>query len=70
MLNIINIILKNFKLLLRSKSSALIIVIGPLLTIFLVGIAFDHMDKYSINVGIYLASESEFTESFILGFDT
>ena len=39
MLNIINIIMKNFKLLLRSKSSALIIVIGPLLMIFLVGVA-------------------------------
>ena len=39
MLNIINIIMKNFKLLLRSKSSALIIVMGPLLMIFLVGVA-------------------------------
>jgi len=59
------IIHKNFKLLIRSKSSALIIILGPLLVIFLVGIAFDNINKYSINIGTYSSKYNELTESFI-----
>jgi len=59
------LIRKNFKVLIRSKSSALIIILGPLLVIFLVGIAFDNVSKYSINVGTYSEEYSELTESFI-----
>ena len=66
MRNIVSIISKNFKLLLRSKTSALIIVLGPLLVIFLVGIAFDNMDQYTLNIGVYSDSYSELTESLIL----
>jgi ABC-2 type transport system permease protein len=58
------IIKKNFKLLIRSKSSALIIILGPLLVIFLVGIAFDNINKFSLNIGTYSESYSELTESF------
>ena len=60
------IIKKNFKLLIRSKSSALIVILGPLLVIFLVGIAFDNVNKYSLNIGVYSDSYSELTESFIV----
>ncbi|MBD3249744.1 hypothetical protein GF336_06890 [Candidatus Woesearchaeota archaeon] len=59
------IIKKNFKLLIRSKSSALVIILGPLLVIFLVGMAFDTMNKFSLNIGTYSDSYSELTESFI-----
>ena len=59
------IIKKNFKLLIRSKSSALIIIFGPLLVIFLVGIAFDNMDRYNINIGAYSSSYSDLSESYI-----
>lgn len=59
------IIQKNLKLLIRSKSSALIIILGPLLVIFLVGIAFDNIGKYSLNIGTYSESYSPLSESFI-----
>lgn len=59
------IIKKNFKLLIRSKSSALIVILGPLLIIFLVGIAFDNINTYSIDIGTYSESYSELSESFI-----
>ncbi len=60
------IISKNLKLLIRSKSSALIVIIGPLLVIFLVGIAFSNINKYSLNIGVYSDEYSELTESFIV----
>ena len=59
------IIVKNFKLLIRSKSSALIIILGPLLVIFLVGIAFDNLNQYSLSIGTYSERYTELTESFI-----
>jgi len=60
------IIAKNLKLLIRSRSSALIVIIGPLLVIFLVGIAFSNINKYSLNIGVYSDEYSELTESFIM----
>jgi len=65
MFSLFKIIKKNLKLLVRSKSSALIIILGPLLVIFLVGIAFDNLNKYSLNIGTYSESYSPLTESFI-----
>ena len=59
------IIKKNFRLLVRSKSSALIIILGPLLVIFLVGIAFDNMNRFSINIGTYSEGYSDLSNSFI-----
>jgi len=62
---LLKIIQKNFKLLIRSRSSALIILLGPLLVIFLAGIAFDNLNKYSLNIGTYSGKYNELTESFI-----
>lgn len=59
------IISKNFKLLTRSKASSLIVIFGPLLLIFLVGIAFDTSNTYNINIGIYSEQFSNVTDSFI-----
>ncbi|MBN2567235.1 ABC transporter permease [Candidatus Woesearchaeota archaeon] len=59
------IIKKNFRLLLRSKSSALIVVLGPLLIIFLVGLAFDTSQTSAIKIGAYADSYTELTDSFI-----
>ena len=59
------IIQKNLKLLIRSKSSALIIILGPLLVIFLVGIAFDNVNQYSLKIGTYSESYSPLSESLI-----
>jgi ABC-type multidrug transport system permease subunit len=65
MFTLLHLIGKNLKLLIRSKSSALIIILGPLLVIFLLGITFDNINKYSLNLGVYSASYSELSESFI-----
>ena len=65
MVALLKIIKKNFKLLIRSKSSALIIILGPLLVIFLVGIAFDNVSQFSLKIGTYSDSYSELSDSLI-----
>ena len=62
---ITKIIKKDLKLLVRSKSSALIVILGPLLVIFLVGIAFDTMSQFALNIGTYSSSYNDLTNSFI-----
>ena len=64
-MKILNIMLKNFKLLIRSRTSALIIVLGPLLIIALVGLAFSNTSLYAINIGVYSSSYNELSESLI-----
>ena len=59
------IIQKNIKLLLRTKASTLIIVLGPLLLVFFSGIAFDNTNLYSVKIGTYSASYNALTNSFI-----
>jgi len=65
MLTVFKIISKNFKLLTRSKASSLIIIFGPLLLIFLVGIAFDTTNTYNINIGVYSGEFNDVTDNFI-----
>ncbi len=59
------IIKKNLKLLLRSKASALIVILGPLMVIFLLGIAFDNSNLYALNLGIIAPEKTPLTEDFI-----
>lgn len=56
---------KNFKLLARSKSSALIIILGPLLIMLLAGLAFNNTNTYSMNIGVFSEDYTNLTESFI-----
>ena len=65
MLNLLNIILKNFRLLIRNKSSALVVIVGPLLLIFLVGMAFNTSSLYDLKLGVYTSSYSELTNSLL-----
>ncbi|MEM4267852.1 MAG: ABC transporter permease [Candidatus Woesearchaeota archaeon] len=60
-----SIINKNFKLILRSKISALIILGGPLLIIMMVGMALNTDNSLRINIGYYVPSMNELTNSFI-----
>lgn len=60
-----SLIKKNFKLLLRAKSSSLIVILGPLLVIFLVGVAFDNANTYALNLGVYSESYNDLTNSFV-----
>ena len=50
-MEIIKLIEKNLKILFRSKTSSLVIFIGPLLIILLAGIAFNNSSTYQINIG-------------------
>jgi ABC-type multidrug transport system permease subunit len=66
MAKLISIIRKNFKILIRSKSSALIILVGPLLLILLVGSAFNTTSFSNINIGTYSESYNDLSNSIIL----
>lgn len=61
----LKLIKKNLKLLVRSKSSALIVVFGPMLIIFLVGLAFDNSNAYSVSVGSYSEEYNDLSNSFL-----
>lgn len=67
MANLWNIVMKNLKLLIRSKTSALVVILGPLLIIFLVGMAFNTSSLYDLKLGIYSPSYSELTNSLVDG---
>ena len=56
---------KNIKLLVRARSSALIVIFGPLLVIFLAGIAFDNTNLYAVKVGTFSEQYNDLSNSFI-----
>ena len=56
---------KNLKIILRSRNSAMIILLGPLIIIFLVGAAFNTSSLFNIKVGAFSSSYSELAESLI-----
>ena len=57
-------ILKNIKYLLRAKSSSLIVIYGPLILIFLLGIAYDNANLQNVKVDVYSESYSELSDAF------
>lgn len=56
---------KNLKLLVRSKTSALVIFFAPLLIILLLGLSYNTSSKYGLNIGIYAPSFSEDVNALI-----
>ncbi|HJX05132.1 MAG TPA: ABC transporter permease [Candidatus Nanoarchaeia archaeon] len=60
-----SIIKKNFKLLIRSKASAFIILIGPLLVILLVGMVFSGKSSYELSIGYYAPEKNNLTVAFV-----
>jgi ABC-type multidrug transport system permease subunit len=65
MTKILTIIWKNLKLLLRSRISALIILLGPLVIILLVSLAFNSSEDAKVNVGYYSPQYNDLTLSFV-----
>ncbi len=53
MKNLLRTIGKNIRLILRSKASALIIIIAPILLFLLVGSAYNHAKTYSLTLGVF-----------------
>jgi len=62
---LLEVIKKNFKILIRSKSSGLIILFGPLLLILLVGTAFNTTAFYGIKIGSYSDNYNELSDSIL-----
>ena len=60
-----SIIKKNFKLLLRARASAFIVLIGPLLIILLVGLAFSGKASYELSIGYYSPTHNNLTNAFV-----
>ena len=60
-----SIIKKDFKLLTRWKGSATIIVIGPLIIVLLLGLAFSQRGSYNINVGVYSQNYTNLTNTYL-----
>lgn len=67
---LISITKKNFLSLIKTRLGILIIILGPLLIIFLAGIAFDNLNEYKINIGIYSPTYTQLTNSFISKLNT
>ena len=59
-------IIKNYKLLIRTKVSALIFLLGPLIIMALVSVGFNTSALYGLNVAAYSESYSPLAESLIL----
>src|SRR3989344_5018470 len=56
---------KNLKLLLRSRSSALIIIFAPLLIILLLGLSYNNSAQFSLKIGVYSPEFTEDVNSFV-----
>ncbi len=67
---LVKLIDKNFKLILRSKISSLIIIFGPLLVMFLAGFAFDNSNDFELQIGIYQPESTNLSQRFIEAFDS
>lgn len=59
------IIIKNFKLVLRSKLSALLFILGPLVLIFLLALAFNTTTLYDLNIAVYSESYSTLSDTIV-----
>lgn len=57
--------LKNFKLLMRTKTSILTLILAPVIIIFLLGLAFNTTNIYNIRVGVYSSHYTELAESLL-----
>jgi ABC-type multidrug transport system permease subunit len=69
-MKLFKLIQKNLKLLLRSFGSIITTIIGPLLVIIIVGLAFSNMSGYKITIGVYSPSYNDLTNSFIHKLET
>ncbi|MFH1972490.1 MAG: ABC transporter permease [archaeon] len=59
------IILKNFRILLRSKLSAFLFILGPLIIVFLIALAFNTSTLYDLNIAAYSESYSSISETIV-----
>ncbi len=63
--NLLILVQKNLKLLVRARASSLVVILGPLLVIFLAGLAFDNTNLYAVRIGTYSPAYNDLSNSFI-----
>lgn len=64
-MKLLKIIEKNFKIFIRSKVSALIIFLGPLLLVSLIGMSFSNSQMPGLSVGVFAPDYNDFTNSIL-----
>ena len=64
-MKILQVIIKNLKLLTRSKGSALIVLLGPLILMLLISLSFNNSTLFNVKIGAYSDSYSELAESIL-----
>ncbi len=69
-MKLFNIIKKNFILLFRNKTSSMVILLGPLIVVLIIGLAFNNAGSdYLLTIGVYSEGYSNSTNVFIDGLD-
>ncbi len=61
----LKIIQKNLKMLIRTRTSAMIIIFGPLIVTLLVGLSFNNTRLFNLNIGVYATGYNNMTDSFL-----
>jgi ABC-type multidrug transport system permease subunit len=63
--DVFELVKKNLKNLIRAKAGSLVIILGPLIVIFLAGLAFDNSNAYAVKIGTYTPEPTEITTTFL-----
>lgn len=62
---VFELVKKDLKNLIRAKAGSLIVILGPLLVIFLAGLAFDNSNAYAVKIGTYRPDVNDITTTFL-----
>ncbi len=63
--DVFELVKKNLTNLLRAKAGSLIVILGPLLVVFLAGLAFDNSNVYRVKIGAYRPDANEVSTAFL-----
>ncbi len=63
--DVFELVKKNITNLLRAKAGSLIVILGPLLVVFLAGLAFDNSNVYRVKIGTYRPDVNEVSTAFL-----
>ena len=64
-MKVVKIVAKTLRMIMRSKTSLAAVLLGPLLIITLVGLAFGNITQYSLNIGVFAHDYNELVESYL-----
>jgi len=66
----LSVILKNLKVLFRSKGSAMVVLLAPLLIVLVIGFGFAESGESTLNIGIHVDEHSDLANRFINNLNT